>query len=93
MAETDLELELAQWHYALFGDVDLPKTLRKLGEEFGELAEAIANRNGTQIVEEAADCALVLTHIVRGISNGGLQDAMRRKFNKVKQRTGWSPFR
>ena len=44
---------------------DLPSRLRKLGEEFGELAEAIARGRKKEIVEEAGDCGFVLIDICK----------------------------
>lgn len=42
---------------------DLPGRLRKLGEEFGELAEAIARGQRKEIIEEAGDCGIILSDI------------------------------
>lgn len=86
---SDLEQLLAEWHEKRFGrSVNLPATIRKLGEEFGELAEAMAIGGETEIVNEAADMALVLCHIVRGITDGRetLESAMREKFDVVLSR-------
>lgn len=71
---------------------DLPGRIRKLGEEFGELAEAVAKHQANPepqtkafVVEEAADCGIILTDILAllGVS---LSDAMEMKLEIVKLR-------
>ena len=42
----------------------LGEMLRLLGEECGELAEAVANHDEAAIVEEAADVALIALHFL-----------------------------
>jgi len=64
----DMEERIAQWHYIEHGpDVDAGKTFRKLCEEVGELGEALMlhSKNPAHVAEEAADVAIVLSHIVR----------------------------
>lgn len=59
---TSLEMKIFNFCHARYPR-DLPSRLRKLGEEFGELAEAIARGRRKEIIEEAGDCAIVLTDI------------------------------
>lgn len=42
---------------------DLPGRLKKLGEEFGELAEAIASGDFRNALLECADMGIVLSHL------------------------------
>lgn len=69
---TDLETRIKQWADGALPDRTLASLLRKLGEEVGELAEAVCNRGEDQrthsntqhaIAREAADCAIVLSDI------------------------------
>lgn len=57
---------------------DLPGRIRKLGEEFGELAEAVARGQRKEIIAEAADCGFILKDIC-GILNTSLDDAIETK--------------
>lgn len=43
MEITALEQELEKWHEKKYGrsEIDIPKTMRKLGEEFGEFIESV----------------------------------------------------
>lgn len=79
-----LELEIAQ-----FADKhlrrDLASRLKKLGEEYGELAEAIANGDRVGSRLEAADCGIVLTDIAH-LLGASLQDLMAYKFQIVQER-------
>lgn len=72
---------------------DLPNRMRKLGEEVGELAEAVARLQWAEgqasdgIVDqmkeavrmEAADCAIVLTDLLALLDRRSLNVAMRQK--------------
>jgi NTP pyrophosphatase (non-canonical NTP hydrolase) len=58
---------------------DLASRLKKLGEEIGELAEAIVRKDKASILEEAADCNNVLTDIAH-VAGGSLVEAQRKKF-------------
>jgi NTP pyrophosphatase (non-canonical NTP hydrolase) len=64
---SDLEERIADWHEARFGHrgIDWHRIVLKLMEEHGELGEAI--RDKSNIAEEAADVAILLTHICRGV--------------------------
>ena len=81
-----LEQQVADWHEKRYGAVKVGPTTRKLGEEYGELMEALLSGDLDRIEEEAADVALVLTHIVRGVSGGSLSACMARKFDRVLSR-------
>ena len=94
---TALEAQFQRWHESRFdGGVDLAATFRKLGEEVGELGEALiaigadlTGRDAVKIEEEAADCAIVLAHIVRAVNGnaaGSLVRAMQLKFNELNRR-------
>lgn len=87
---TNLEKQIECWHRAAFGKtVNLPATLKKLGEEFGELAEAIIEGDPIHIQEEAGDMAFVLAHIVRGAcpQHPSLQTAMAVVLDKNERRS------
>ena len=73
---TDLETRIKQWADGAMPDRTLASRLRKLGEEVGELAEAVCNlgpnkpdTNGyfsdlyAPAAQETADCAIVLSDI------------------------------
>lgn len=87
-----LEADLADWHRRKFGPaVDVPATVRKLGEEVGELVEALLIGEPASIDEEAGDVALVLAHLVRasgGPAGGSLERAMRDKFGWLLEMEG-----
>lgn len=71
---------------------DLPSRLRKLGEEFGELAEAIARGRKKEIIEEAGDCAFVLADIC-ALQDASLSAAMDTKLwlkKALEEREGGS---
>lgn len=61
---TALETEIKQFADDRWPDRDVAGRLRKLGEEFGELAEAVARGDGDAAFLEAADCAIVLTDLL-----------------------------
>jgi NTP pyrophosphatase (non-canonical NTP hydrolase) len=73
---------------------DLPSRLKKLGEEFGELAEAIAAGRWNEARLEAADMGIVLTDITHLLPWRGQQPAnsdslsvlMDHKFNIIMKR-------
>ena len=84
-----LEQGIADWHRRRFGTtVNLPKTVRKLLEEVGELCEAVINGDARAIQEEAGDCGIVLAHIVRAGSPDApsLWGAMELALNKCETR-------
>jgi polyferredoxin len=79
---TRIEQQIHDWHDRKYGDgpVNLPGTYRKLGEEFGELGEALMRfwvihpdrttkkrEAGIAACIEAADIAILCLHIIRGI--------------------------
>ncbi len=87
-----LEHDIHKWANERFPDRTLASRLRKLGEEFGELAEAVCNVPNYPHSElchtaafEAADCAIVLSDIcsMLGYSLSGVMTA---KFTEVQKR-------
>jgi NTP pyrophosphatase (non-canonical NTP hydrolase) len=82
-----LETQLASWHARRFGraDVNLPATLAKAVEEMGELSRAMLSANKANAREEAADVAIVLVHLVRGLG-GSLCDEMQKKAWVIEKR-------
>jgi len=63
-AVTGLEQEIKSFADRKWPGRDLAGRLRKLGEEFGELAEAIARGEMEEAYLEAADCGIVLADLV-----------------------------
>ena len=81
-----LEDELAKWHEKKYGSskIDVPKTMRKLGEEFGEFIEAVMGGNPAKISEEATDVMFVMMHIVRQFDGpGALESASETKLKEI----------
>ena len=64
---------------------DLPSRLKKLGQEYSELAEAIAKGDQVAARLEAADCAIVLTDIAH-LLNSDLDFLMEHKWAVVMER-------
>lgn len=83
----DLEAELAEWHVKRYGDrpVDIDKTIRKMVEEFGELARAIGKDDKPNAIEEAGDLVMVCVHIVRALG-GKLGGQILDKLGTITQR-------
>lgn len=90
---TDLERRLIDFCKAQKLPIDLPSRLRKFFDEAGELAEAIARGDKEAARMEAADCGLVLTHIVHLLNNGtgdtsgSFSHVMQKKLKIVEERT------
>lgn len=61
---TGLEEEIKKFADDRWPDRDVAGRLRKLGEEFGELAEAVARGDNNATFLEAADCGIVLTDLL-----------------------------
>ena len=61
---TGLEEDIKKFADERWPDRDVAGRLRKLGEEFGELAEAIARGDDDAAFLEAADCAIVLADMM-----------------------------
>lgn len=69
---TELEQRIKSFADKRWPDRDVPGRVRKLGEEFGELAEAVARMNINEPTEdgindvmiEAADCAIILADLL-----------------------------
>lgn len=70
------------------GDLDVAKTMRKLGEEVGEFIEAVINGEPGPIAEEAVDVLFVMCHIVRECSGGAgaLNEAAVAKLGVIYER-------
>jgi NTP pyrophosphatase (non-canonical NTP hydrolase) len=84
---TNLESQIASWHENNFGKtVRLPETYRKLLEEVGELGQALLKSDTDNIAEECGDCALILSHIIRGAcpDRPSLMLAMDMSLNKCE---------
>jgi len=64
MISNDISNKISQLRTQLALKTDLPSRLRKLGEEVGELAEAVANGGIDQIGEEGADVIIVAWDIL-----------------------------
>lgn len=79
-----LEERLVAWHrHAYPHGININATFIKAAEEFGELAEALLGTDNA--IEEAADIAIVLTHLVRGLG-GNLFAAMQAKLAVIERR-------
>lgn len=61
----------------------IPPALRKLGEEFGELAEAVAYGNFDGTVEEAAGCMVVLWRILQQLGLNPLSAILHELDRKI----------
>ena len=87
MTIEDLEIRLANWHRQRYGDkpVDLLRTCIKAQEELGELARAILRGDNENACEEAADVAITLVHLVRGM-RGSLFAQMETKTEVIEAR-------
>lgn len=87
MSMEDLEADLATWHSRRYGGnpVDLLRTLVKAQEELGECARAILRGEKSEAREEAADVAIVLVHMVRGLG-GSLFEEMKAKHQIIEAR-------
>lgn len=84
-----LEHQLKCWHEKKYGkgNLNAPKTMRKLGEEFGEFMEAVMYGSPSCIAEEAADVLFVMTHVVRYYCGpGALDDAVAAKLLVIHNR-------
>lgn len=88
-----LEKEIKQWADGKWPDRTVAGRIRKLGEEVGELAEALIDREATgghdimtlQAVQEAADCAIILSDLCSMLGYS-LSAQMRSKFAEVRAR-------
>lgn len=83
----NLEPLLADWHRRKYGDrpVDIQRTLAKAMEELGELARGILRGDVANAKEEAADVAITLTHLVRGLG-GSLAEEVAKKYRVIEER-------
>jgi NTP pyrophosphatase (non-canonical NTP hydrolase) len=61
---TSLENDIKSFADERWPNRDVPERLRKLGEEFGELAEAIARGDDAAAFLEAADCGIILADLL-----------------------------
>jgi NTP pyrophosphatase (non-canonical NTP hydrolase) len=83
---TQLEQDIKTWADDRFGHRTTTGRIRKLGEEFGELAEAVAEADRTKIIEEAADVGMVVSDMLAliGVS---FSEAMATKLEANKKRS------
>lgn len=88
-----IDEEIGAWNDRVHPDADLPAKFRKLGEEVGELGEALMRfqhyENNQRFVDcrmEVADCAIVLSHMARLLGAESLDELMRRKFKVLLER-------
>lgn len=94
---TPLEKDVKSWADKRFGERDNAGRIRKLGEEYGELGEAVArfekhptDDNFAKMVEESADVGLVVSDLLalHGVS---FEAAMRTKLEANKLRSSKYP--
>jgi NTP pyrophosphatase (non-canonical NTP hydrolase) len=84
---TALEHRLEAWHRQRFARVvSAGETLDKLLEEVQELVDALGLGNWKHAREEAADCAIVLFHLVRLMGGHSLLDEVAKKQTILEQR-------
>lgn len=81
-----IEAEIKAFADGRWPSRSLAGRLRKLGEEVGELAEAVVNLHMgvgavDEIVTEAADCRIVLADLC-ALLNRSLDEATRRKMDE-----------
>lgn len=86
-----LDEEIQEWAEKEWPDADLGHKFRKLGEEVGELGEALMRLmyDATEIEHarhEIADCANVLSHMARMLGAEGLYEIMGPVFEKRRSR-------
>jgi NTP pyrophosphatase (non-canonical NTP hydrolase) len=81
-------IEFADGHWRR----DLASRVKKLCEEVGELAEAIANGDHHEAKMEAADCGIVLTDIAHLLGSQSLSVLMTVKLEVVKNRVRQGRF-
>ena len=97
-----LDEEIQEWAQGKWPGAKLPEKYRKLGEEQGELGEALINladiwartTDGSLLrgpakyaaLKETADCAIVLSQIARMLGADGLMEVMELKFRELKVR-------
>lgn len=65
--------------------MDLWRTLAKAMEELGECARALLKGETEHAREEAADVAITLVHLVRGLG-GSLGEEMAAKYEVIEER-------
>lgn len=90
---TELEQRIKTFADSRWPERDIPGRIRKLGEEFGELAEAVARMDQSMptedevndVILEAADCAIILTDLV-ALLDKSLTIAMMIKIEIVEAR-------
>jgi len=90
-----LEQDIKYWADSRWPTRTLASRLRKLGEEVGELAEAVCLLPGTgrasrEAAREAADCAIVLSDIC-SLLGYSLSAVMQEKFAEVQARPVYQP--
>ena len=81
----ELEQEVISHLDTIDPDRDLPDRMKKLGEEFGELCEAIVRGHGGESKKEAADCIIVLIDLM-GMLGSNVVSEVRKKLEELKAR-------
>lgn len=81
--EIDRKLEEVVRLYEI--KTDLPSRLRKVGEETGELAEAVANKDYAAIAEEGADSIIVIWHLMRCAGFNPLSSVLAKLDQKIRE--------
>jgi NTP pyrophosphatase (non-canonical NTP hydrolase) len=76
-----LDDEIAEWAESEFPTADVGRKFRKLGEEVGELGEALMRlmcdpAELQHARDEIADCAIVLSHMATMLGSQGLYEIM-----------------
>ena len=79
-----LDDEIAEWAEAEFPTANIARKFRKLGEEIGELGEAVMYlllepESESALLaarHEIADCAIVLSHMATMLGEEGLYEIM-----------------
>jgi len=98
----NIDDRIASWNARRIGPQTIGGKFRKLGEEVGELGEALIlldfslDSSENDALMEIADCALVLSHLARLVSShpqvDTLEGLMTTKMNLLEQRVPRGTF-
>lgn len=80
-----LEKSIIEYGECYRNDKDPLFLIRKLGEEFGELAEAMGQKDKDRILEEAADMGILLVAIC-GLYDASLTAKMFKKISILRKK-------
>ena len=88
-----LDRDIEAWADEQWPDADLAAKFRKLGEEVGELGEALARFSAEKerrrwALPEIADCGIILSHMARMLGAEGLYEIMEPVFELRVARDG-----